>query len=277
MSISNEDIIAEIKRNSQELKSLIEAVEVRLSLKVEDINRKITKLEIENEKLTTSVEFLDRKLRERNIIIFGLKSNSEQITTEFVKNNIKKLVNVDIADSDLNNFYTLGKANNPPIKIELTTLLKKKEILKNAKNLSGSVISIANDLTIIQRHQNKILRKHLNLARGNKEQNCFIRGNKLHVNGKSYLPEELENQEDKENFIQKPRSAPGTPIQTIANVVHRTEEKQLPTKTAIQKSNTTGQKPHTPKLKPNIPTQKTPEKSLVPDKQKMKTRANSMK
>lgn len=263
MSITNENIIDEIRRTKQELKALVEALEVRITLKIEDVNRRINKLEIENEQLANKIENLERKSKENNIIIFGLSAVPGEITREYIKKEIKKLVDVNIAESDLNNVYPLGKTNNPPIKIEFTSFLKKAEIFKNARNLRGTRISIARDLTIKQRHEYNILRKHLNLAKGNKENNCYIRGNQLYVDGKRYTAEELEGQEETESdTIEKPQSAPSTPIR-------KETQKEAPkqsTKTQQTNINTL--------QKNNTPTEITSKNSKeVGEKQKMKTRS----
>lgn len=130
--------------------------------------------------------------------------------------------------------------------------------MKNAKNLKGTNISIANDLTEKQRKQYQILRKHLNLARGNKEENCFIKGNKLHVNGKIYTPEDLEDWEDTEDTpFEKPQSAPNTPITAKAREITRPTVK--PVESALASKN---------------PQQKNKETG---EKQRMKTRTNSGK
>lgn len=240
MSITNENILEEIIRSKQELKALVEAIEVRLTLKIEDLNRRTNRLEIQNEHIINKIENLERKSKENNIIIFGLNTEPGEITVDYIRKEIKKLVDVNIAESDLNNFYPLGKTNNPPIKIELTSFLKKATILKNARKLRGTRISIASDLTIKQRHENNILRKHLNLAKGNKENNCYIRGNRLHVDGKIYTAEELENQEETGNNItEKPQSAPGTPIATtIRELPKQTTKSQQTVKNIQQKTNT---------------------------------------
>lgn len=153
MSVTNEVILEELKKNRQELRSLIEAVEVRITLKIEDLNRRINTLEFKNAENTDRIERLERKSRENNIIIFGLESKPENISTDFIKCEIKKLVDVNITEGDLNNFYPLGKAKNPPIKIEFTSFLKKTEVLKNAKNLKGTRVSMVRDLTFKQRQE----------------------------------------------------------------------------------------------------------------------------
>lgn len=263
MSITNEIILEELKKNKQELKSLIEAVEVRITLKIEDLNRKINTLQSKNAENTNRIESLERKSKENNIIIFGLESKPDDITIDFIKSEIKKLVDVTITESDLNNFYPLGKTNNSPIKIEFTSFLKKAEVLKNARNLKGTRISIARDLTLKQRQEYNILRRHLNLARGNKEEDCYIKGNRLYVNGRIYKPEDLEDPEDIEKEIpEKPHSAPGTPIQTATKELQRQISKR-PEPSA-----------KTPQQKNNTPTQLANKITKeVGDKQKIRTRS----
>ncbi|KAG5879599.1 hypothetical protein JTB14_025246 [Gonioctena quinquepunctata] len=172
-------VIDEIRQTKQELKSLIEAVEVRITLEVEEINRRLNKLEKENKLIQERTENLERKIKENNIVIFGLKQN---ITIDFISRELEILVGIEVQAADLNNFYTLGKTESCPIKIELIYFLKKKEILRNTRKLKGTSISIANDMTFKQREDSKILRKHLNLARQDNIVNCFIKNNKLFVN-----------------------------------------------------------------------------------------------
>lgn len=118
---------------------------------------------------------------------------------------------------DINNLYPLGKAKDCPVKIEFVSYLKKAAIFNNIQKLKGSNISIANDLTPKQREENKILRKHLYLAKQNESNVCYIKKNKLHVNNLIYAPNELQNFEENEFTYQiKPNSAPETPtIQTL--------------------------------------------------------------
>lgn len=240
MSVTNETILEEIKKNRKELKALIEALEVRVSLKFEDLSRRISYIEQENVILKDSIEKLERKTRENNIVIFGLKTKPEEITIDYIKKEIKNLVDVNIGESDINNFYPLAKTENPPIKVEFSTYLKKIAIFKNSKNLRKSNISIVQDQTPKQRHHNRILRKHLNLARGNNEENCFIRKNKLHVNGRTYTPEELEETEDL--ILEKPQSAPSTPTTVTAAKENIKFSNKLP-ELSVRNSQ---QKVHTP-------------------------------
>lgn len=80
-------------------------------------------------------------------------------------NELKNLFGVEVSKIELNNFYALGKSTSSPILVEFVSFLKKQEILVNARNLKGTKISVANDLTIKQRQDYNILKRHLHLAK----------------------------------------------------------------------------------------------------------------
>lgn len=122
-------VIDEIRCTKQELKTVIEAVEVRLSLKVEEINREVYRLKKENRLLHETIEKLDRKSKENNIVIFGLKHPPQNISASFILTELKRLTDVDVNEIDLNNFYSLGKTDSCPIKVEFISFRKKIEII----------------------------------------------------------------------------------------------------------------------------------------------------
>ncbi|KAG5883850.1 hypothetical protein JTB14_000680 [Gonioctena quinquepunctata] len=125
-------VLDEIRKTKQELISIIEAVEGRLTLKVEEITNRLNKLERENYMLKEELELQERKNKEKNIIIFGLK-HTGQITLEFIT--LKKLIGVELLPTDLSNFYPLEKKESCPIKVELVSYLKKTSLMVNAKQL----------------------------------------------------------------------------------------------------------------------------------------------
>ena len=130
--------------------------------------------------------------------------------------------------SDLNNFDPLGKEDNCPFKVEFISYIKKATILKNSNKLKGTNIYITNDLAQKQREENKILRKHLYLAKQEGNNNCYIKRNKLHVNNEIYTPQDLENCEEAETtHLEKSSSAPETPtVQTLPNSEERKDQKK---------------------------------------------------
>ncbi|KAG5870411.1 hypothetical protein JTB14_038160 [Gonioctena quinquepunctata] len=74
--------------------------------------------------------------------------------------------------------------------------------------LRAKQISIAQDFTQQQREEQNIMRKHLFMANQEKSNECYIRANKLVVNGGACNAEEL--QETNDNHTTQ-KSAPATP------------------------------------------------------------------
>lgn len=212
------NIKEEILNTRIDIKNCIEASEARLQLKIEQLKNTVSKLEKENTELKEEVENLKRVQNKKNILIFGLKKKREEITAEGLCKDLKELLGVDLKGSDFGDFYPLGKSDNCPIKIEFNSNPKKREVLKSCNKLKGKNISIANDLTHNQRQEFKILRKHLFLAKQEeKYKDCFIKGNKLIVNGIAYGIEDLERDE---NLEPRHNSAPSTPtIDALKKVV----------------------------------------------------------
>ncbi|KAJ8930228.1 hypothetical protein NQ314_016983 [Rhamnusium bicolor] len=115
--------------------------------------------------------------------------------------NIKTLtkeLGIDLETRDFNNIYPIGKieANKPnPIKIELTSYLKKLEILRNTYKLKGRNIFITQDLSKDDQINHKALRQHLNRAKQNNIK-ATIKQNKLIVNNKAYTLDQLTQNSD---------------------------------------------------------------------------------
>ncbi|CAG9817050.1 unnamed protein product [Phaedon cochleariae] len=215
-TVTNKLILDEIIKTRNELKNSIEASEARLLLKLEEANDKINKLELENKILKDKVEYLEREAKRKNLIVFGLQKASDEITPEFICSELEELLDVRVNQSEISDLYTIGIGENRPLKIEFVNNFIKSKILKNCSKLKGTNIRIANDLTLKQRQDGQLLRKHLTLARLNdKNSNCFIRRNKLVVDNTSYSPEELEKSDTNEEIVAKPNSA--TPIPEVPN------------------------------------------------------------
>ncbi|KAJ8962755.1 hypothetical protein NQ318_001153 [Aromia moschata] len=64
-NITNELILEEIKKSKQELKASIEAVEVKVLLKIEEVNRRINALEQKNKNLEDKLENIERTQRKK--------------------------------------------------------------------------------------------------------------------------------------------------------------------------------------------------------------------
>lgn len=204
-------ILDKIEKSKTELKNIIEASEVRLLLKIEEGNKRITYLEEENRELKAKLEQIERQSKVNNIVIFGLNKPLPEISVEFLCSEIKKLLKVNLLPSDINNFYPLGKTSGVPLKLELVSYLTKKDILKNTKLLKETGIYIAEDLTVKQRQEIKVLKTYLKEAKESQSYTkCYIRGNKLILNNTKYSLEELTELRKTKDESQV-NSAPNTP------------------------------------------------------------------
>ncbi|CAG9834630.1 unnamed protein product [Diabrotica balteata] len=92
---------------------------------------------------------------------------------------------------------------------DLKNLISASEKLKNLK---GTSINIAQDLTREQQEEHKILRKHLLLARQDINNTCFIKNHKLYINEDSYTAADLQQESNTELENRTISSDPGTPI-----------------------------------------------------------------
>lgn len=214
VELTNIQLRDEIVKGNEDVKSFLRALEVKLSLKIEEISHRLNKAEKENDELKRRVEYLERERRRNGIIIFGLERHTAivgvQDIVEFIGNSLK----VKLVEGDINSLFTLGRNKNSPIKVEFTSYLKKLTVLKNTKNLKGSSIRITQDLTEQQRSENKILRKHLYSAKQRGVTNCYIRKGRFHMDDRVFTPADLECLEEEgfECFPSRPHSDPGTPI-----------------------------------------------------------------
>lgn len=185
-------LVLETRQQKQELQNSIE----NLTRTVHTSEQKILQLEEENKQLKQKIRDLARKDKKNNIIIFGVQQEQNEIITELVINLFKR-INVEVNLQDINNVYRFGKSNIRPIIVELTTYLKKHEIIKSGYKLKGSNIAISNDLIQEDRESNNILRQHLKSAR-EKQLSAKIKNNKLYVGEEVYTAEQL-NDLDKQN------------------------------------------------------------------------------
>ncbi|KAK9875233.1 hypothetical protein WA026_007628 [Henosepilachna vigintioctopunctata] len=159
-------IYEEIISSKQEVKNTIAASEARLLLEIQELKIRVDALEEENSELKRNIDYVCEEL--------------------------KRLLDVEVAESDVSDCFPLGNGQNCPVKIELLTNIKKRQIFSNLKKLKGTGIAVSHDLTRRQREELHGLKKHLLRARANSSKKSFIRGNKLFVGKKEYTLGELE-------------------------------------------------------------------------------------
>lgn len=212
-----ERIINEIQLLRNELKNAIEASEVRLQLRIEESKEKVRKLEEENAALKRKVEWMERRQNSANIIVFGLNKRREEISVEFISHKLESLLEINLPQQEIKDVHCLGSEENCPVKIEFISTFTKKHIFANCKKLAGTGVSIANDLTLQQRQELAVLRRHLGLQK-QKGKTCFIRGNRLVIDKNEYTLKQLLDLEELRG-----NSAPTTPSEPIFREVSETE------------------------------------------------------
>lgn len=246
-------LLEEIKKNRTELKFSIEASETRVLLKIAELNGKVNKLEKENTQLKSKIELLERGLKKNNILIYGLKLDTNS-TSDIICKKIEELLEISISKNDINNYYVVN-APKSPIKIELISHLKKKEIFKNCRKLKGTNISVTNDLTYKQRQDHKILTQYLKEARENK-QKSYIRGNKLYIDKKQFTVDELDSLVNRSAANSEP-STPTTSRNLAETYIDTCSEETSETISGVtehqEKQKSTPQLKHSNTVKPQNP------------------------
>lgn len=212
------------KNQSDDIKRYINKEVSELKQKFEEeLNKKALEWESKYKNLQNKYEKLEKELKKNNIIIFGLDTPAIHLE-KFIIDSLNQLLDISLTLSDLNNVYTIGKqSKKKPVIVKFVSYLKKREVLRNIKKLKGSNVSIAEELTLEERKESKILAQHLKKARS-KKLNAFIKNKILFVNGQKYTAEQLAEEEedtDSEEEISnnstenlektKPNSAPSTP------------------------------------------------------------------
>lgn len=216
--VSLKQLLEEIRDTRKEVKNCISATETRLLLEIQHLKNKNVALEEENNCLKEKLERTERWCRKNNIVIFGLRRESD-LTADFLCRELNRLLNVCIDASQISDFYTLGKGENSPVKVEFCSYQNKKLIFEHVKSLKGTDVSVSNDLTVQQRQEINKLKAYLVKARANSTEKSFIRGNRLFVGQRTYTLEELEGPEEET----KSNSAPNTPTIT-SNVIFEKDE-----------------------------------------------------
>lgn len=165
-----------------------------------DSIQNITKTVSENQKeidaLVTKVNFLERKIRKNNIIIFGIDIKSKLNILEETLQVLNSRLGINLSKEDVNNIYIINREDgNSPVVVEFISFLKKQEVFKNTHKLKDTGIAIANDASFEDRKKHQLLVRHLKIARS-KKLDARIRGFTLEVGGKTLTIEDLISIED---------------------------------------------------------------------------------
>lgn len=218
-----EEIKYLIQNSKQELKEDIKTVREDLLIQTEVLKDNISIIQSKLNELECRVQTLEKLARKNNLMIFGLRDHKNLRDIElanWVTNQLKSLLGIDIYLNDINNIYYLGNDANKPLRIELNSYLKKALILRNAYKLKGKQIFIDHDLSKKERVVKNVLNQNLKEAK-KKGLRAYIKKEVLVIGDESYNYEQLVergnigNESDSEVFTDTPArpslSAPGTP------------------------------------------------------------------
>lgn len=204
---------------SGETKKLYELLKASNEEQTKILAQEITKLKTLTdqrvEALSVRCTNSERARRKNNVVVFGLEIGDQLVNNTISE--INRLLELNIQEQDINNIYYVGKQERKRgIVIEFVSYLKKLSIFKNVKKLKGTKVAIVNDLIPEDRLINKILVKHLKIAKQENKQ-ARIRGNLLEIEGKKYTADQLENKGEEDEYTEletesdedSPRSLPG--------------------------------------------------------------------
>lgn len=173
-----------------------EDIKAEIQHNITTVSNTLQRVNLETENLKKKNLYLERKSRKNNVIIFGLHSNDENLLENTIKV-LNELLEVNIKEEHINNIYRIGQNNSPAVIIEFISYLKKRTLFQNIdalKKLKEKGIAIANDQCYEDRQEQKVLRKHLKIARSQNLE-AKIKGFRLFINNKAFTAKELKDSE----------------------------------------------------------------------------------
>lgn len=184
------------------------------------------KLEIQEERM----EYLEKQIREKKIIIHGIKEEENESFVELRDKTVNVIQHIGAKiskENDIIEVRRMGKQREDkerPIQVDLATCEMKREIFRKKKQLKGQNIWIKEDLPEYVRQQRRNLGKILKEERdkGNK---AYFAYNKLIVNGKVYI------RNDRKDGSEQRETKVDTPLQRKENT--RTYSQRSPDEAEI--------------------------------------------
>lgn len=181
-----------IKENIQEIKEEFKEIKQELTR----YKTRCKETEKELSELKSTVENLNKQIIRKNLIIYGLpEQEDEKLKETFINLCKAKLQISDIASMEIEEIHRLGKNRSEghprAVKVVLTTLDRKREILKNTQFLKGTNMSIQKELTKKDMEDRKILKPFLIKARNEGLRSRFM-DNKLKIGEKIYNVEDVK-------------------------------------------------------------------------------------
>lgn len=183
-----------------------------------ELKEKLRQNEEKTEKQEERIKILERQLREKRIVIYGIEE-MENETDEMRKESFKKIMNkIGIQTNVINDIKQINRIGNKenrsrynrPLLIELDTIQKRVEIFKEAKKLKGTNIYIAEDYSKQVQETRKRLLPQLKAARENGHR-AHMAYDKLIIDGeeRKVSEEKEDKKEEKKGRLTSQRSPDG--------------------------------------------------------------------
>lgn len=163
---------------------------------VESLSTELKEATREIESLKQKCNILERKLKENNIVIFGINTEETENITQTTIGILNENFETNIREEHINKIHKLGKAATAPILVQFISYQKKRQLFDSKKlnKLREKGLSISDDLLKEDREELKLLKYHLKNARLQNHE-AKIKGLKLFINGKPYSLQELKELE----------------------------------------------------------------------------------
>lgn len=158
--------LAEQKRDMKDMeKNIKESINKNIDEKFNRIETKTKELEQKIETQQKTIDFLDKKMRKKNIIFFGVpesEKNYEDLLTSILEI-INNTMNITCPKWEIESVARLGKKSSRirPVVITTTTTARKIQILKTKKSLENTGIYMKEDYPPAVLQKRKELQKEL--------------------------------------------------------------------------------------------------------------------
>lgn len=168
-----QSIQEDLSKQKQDMKtmeqSIKESINNNIDLKFNLIEAKTNQLENIIEQQQKTIEFLDRQIRSKNIIFFGIEENEKgyENLLSLVLEVIQSKMEIQCQRWEVENVIRKGKKSEKvrPVVVTLTTVSKKIEILKKKKMLYNTTLYVKEDFTPSVLQKRKDLQEELKRER----------------------------------------------------------------------------------------------------------------
>lgn len=180
-NVATKDDLVKITNELTDVKAKVSALEEENSALKHALNKVIKDQDLDRKK----IQYLEEQVKKKSLILRNIPANRsvKEAAQSVCRNNLKMQNNVEIITT-----RWLGeKQDKMTVAVELATESMVDEVLKHAKNLAGTAISISRDLTSEKQQQRKAMVQLKSQLLGiNESKQVLIRENKLKVDDKWY-------------------------------------------------------------------------------------------